>query len=143
MGHDNLGANLFGALPVHPTFQAPNNIPIPQQQQQLSSNPGNSFMGDSNIAGPNRQPLPQSTLKHRQRVFLNGLASVMSAKGSPLPPTLTGVPDPRYDPVNSPWKVLELSTELGAFRLAGKDVDLFRLWGLVFQGGGHAKVCTR
>lgn len=143
MGHDNPGANPFGALSAYPTFQAPNSISISQQQQQQQqlSNPGNSFMGDSNMAGPN--PPPASTLKQRQRAFLTGLSGVMNAKGTPLPPALTGVPDSRYDPLTSPWKALELSTELGAFRVAGKDVDLFKLWGTVFQAGGHAKVCTR
>jgi SWI/SNF chromatin-remodeling complex subunit SWI1 len=100
-------------------------------------------MGDSNMAGSNRQQPPAATLKQRQRNFLNGLTSVMSARGTPLPPALTGVPNAQYDPNASPWKSLEPSlTEVGAFRLAGKDVDLFRLWGLVFQAGGHAKVCS-
>lgn len=143
MSHDNPGANPFGALPVHPTLQAPNSIQIPQHQQQLSSNPGNSFMSDSNMAGPNRQPLSPANIKQRQRSFLNSLASVMVARGTPLPPALTGVDDLRYDPSTSQWKSLELSTEIGCIRLAGKDIDLFRLWGSVFQAGGHAKVCTR
>ena len=36
-----------------------------------------------------------------------------------------------------PWKSLEVSrTELGIIRLAGEEVDLFRLWRLVTQDAG-------
>lgn len=140
-GHDNAGGNPFGVSPIFPSFQGPNAVAM-TQQQQLSSNQGNLSLSDSNMASTNRQQLPAATLKQRQRNFLNGLTSVMSAKGTPLPPALTGVANSQYDPTTSPWKALEPSpTEVGAFRLAGKDVDLFRLWGLVFQAGGHAKVC--
>jgi SWI/SNF chromatin-remodeling complex subunit SWI1 len=126
--------NSFGVSPALPNFQAPNTAAMTQQ--------GNFSLNDSNMASPNRQQPAAATLKQRQRNFLNGLTSVMSAKGTPLPPALTGIPNQQYDPNNSPWKALEPSpTEVGAFRLAGKDVDLFRLWGLVFQAGGHAKVC--
>lgn len=82
-----------------------------------------------------------SSLKQRQQGFLNGLASVMAKRGTPLPPALTGIPVPHYDPNNTPWKIIEPSTtELGSFRLAGKDINLFKLWGLVFQQGGGAAV---
>jgi len=137
--HDNASASPFGISPPFPNFQAPGTAAI---TQQLSSNHGNFSMSDASLAGSNRQQPPAATLKQRQRNFINGLTSVMSAKGTPLPPALTGVSNSQYDPNPSPWKALEPSpTEIGAFRLAGKDVDLFRLWGLVFQAGGHAKVC--
>ena len=137
--HDTTNTNSFGVSTAFPNFQASNTAALTQQQQP--SNQGNLSLSDSNMGGANRQPAP-STLKQRQRNFLNGLTSVMSAKGTPLPPALTGVANSQYDPNTSPWKALEpSSTELGAFKLAGKDVDLFRLWGLVFQAGGHAKVC--
>lgn len=35
-----------------------------------------------------------SSLKQRQQGFLNGLASVMAKRGTPLPPALTGIPYP-------------------------------------------------
>jgi SWI/SNF chromatin-remodeling complex subunit SWI1 len=140
VGHDNTNLNAFGVSPAFPNFQAPNTAGITQQQQPIMQ--GSLPMGDSTTTGSNRQQPPAATLKQRQRNFLNGLSSVMAAKGTPLPPNLTGVPNAQYDPNTSPWKALEPSTtEVGAFRLAGKDVDLFRLWGLVFQAGGHAKVC--
>jgi SWI/SNF chromatin-remodeling complex subunit SWI1 len=138
-GHDNTSMNPYAVSPTFPNFQAPNSGAMTQQQQ--SSLQGNLSMGDPNM-GANRQQPPAATLQHRQRNFLNGLTTVMSARNTPLPPALTGVPNAQYDPNTSPWKALEPSpTEIGAFRLAGKDVDLFRLWGLVFQAGGHAKVC--
>ncbi|KAI0670013.1 hypothetical protein C8Q78DRAFT_992406 [Trametes maxima] len=43
-----------------------------------------------------------------------------------------------------PWKSLEVShTDVGVIRLAGKDVDLFKLWGLIIQFGGGQKVSQR
>ena len=82
--------------------------------------------------------MQQEVLKQRRRSWLNGLATLMAQRNMPLPPQLTGVPfPPNFDPVNMPWKSLEVSqTDLGVIRLAGKDVDLFRLWGLVTQHGG-------
>ncbi len=76
--------------------------------------------------------------KQRKRSWLNGLANLMAQRGMPLPPQLTGVPfPPNYDPANMPWKSLEVSpTDLGFIRLAGKDIDLYRLWGLVTGNGG-------
>ena len=80
-----------------------------------------------------------SPLRQRQQGFLLGLANVMATRGTPLPPALTGVPTPSYDPNTSLWKSLEVSPEVGHFRLAGKDINLLKLWGSVFQsGGGHA-----
>lgn len=73
--------------------------------------------------------------------FLNGVANVMIKLNTPLPPALTGVPAPNYDPATSMFKVIEPSTEVGAFRLVGRDVDLFKLWGLVMQNGGGHAVC--
>lgn len=80
-------------------------------------------------------------IKHKQRSFLFGLSNVHLTRGTPLPPALTSVPYPsNYDPASSQWKSLECSTEVGAFRLAGKDVDLFKLWGIVSHFGGGQKV---
>ncbi|KAH7915383.1 hypothetical protein BJ138DRAFT_1141982 [Hygrophoropsis aurantiaca] len=94
--------------------------------------------------------IPQSNLGQRQpqnmnpkiRGFLMNLSNLHVRRGSPLPPALTGLPyPPNYDPTNSPWKTIECSpTEIGAFRLAGKDIDLMKLWTIVFQAGGIAKV---
>lgn len=128
------------SLTGHPNFQMPNNLNL--QPPNLASN--HSYV-DPAMSQPNsapRNPAQANTsLKQRQRNFLMGLANVMANRNTPLPPALTGIPyPPNYDPTNSPWKIIEPSqTELGSFRLAGRDVDLFRLWGIVFQAGGGAK----
>ncbi|KAJ2928818.1 hypothetical protein H1R20_g8288, partial [Candolleomyces eurysporus] len=63
----------------------------------------------------------------------------MAKRNIPLPPFLTGVPVPNYDQARSPWAAIEPGSEIGSFKLADKDVNLFKLWGLVFaHGGGQA-----
>ncbi|KIJ21616.1 hypothetical protein PAXINDRAFT_165068 [Paxillus involutus ATCC 200175] len=80
-------------------------------------------------------------MKQKQRSFLTGLANAHINRGTPLPPALTGVPyPPNYDPTTSPWKGVECTNEIGAFRFAGKDVDMFKLWGIVAQLGGSQKI---
>ena len=95
-------------------------------------------MQSSNV--PPRHPPNAALIKQKQRGFLAGLANVHISRGTPLPPDLTAVPYPNYDPAISQWKNLECSSEPGAFRLAGKDIDLFKLWGIVCQLGGGQKV---
>lgn len=120
--HDNVAAG-------------PGNTNFPQQPNQSFSDP----MSQPNPAA--RAPQQNTlSLKQRQRNFLTGLANVMNTRNMPLPQALTGFPS-SYDPVNSPWKVIEPTPgEVGSFRLAGKDVDMFKLWGTVFQLGGGQKV---
>lgn len=123
------------------TMQFPPHSAIQPAFHGLQPNPTQlePSIPSSNV--PSRQPPNAALIKHKQRGFLNSLANVHLNKGAPLPPTLTGVPyPPNYDPASSPWKNLECSSELGAFRLAGKDVDLFKLWGVVCQLGGGQKV---
>jgi SWI/SNF chromatin-remodeling complex subunit SWI1 len=88
-----------------------------------------------------RQPQQQPQLQHKKQ-FLNGLASVH--RKDPLPPALTGIPYPAgFDPTQSRWKSLEPSqTEPGSVMLAGKPVDLYKLYAAVNAGGGWAKVST-
>ncbi|KAJ6627124.1 hypothetical protein B0H10DRAFT_1995535 [Mycena sp. CBHHK59/15] len=118
----------------HPSFSLPNPQGLPQ-----GPNPGMSAsfldpaMAHSNAAA---RPGQSTSLKQRQLGFLNGLARIMASRNTPLPPALTGVETPTYDPNATQWKMLEPSAEIGAFRLAGRDIDLFKLWGLVFQNGG-------
>jgi SWI/SNF chromatin-remodeling complex subunit SWI1 len=99
-----------------------------------------SIMAQAYPAARASQQNAQS-VKQRQRNFLSGLANMMSNRDMPLPQALTGIPS-NYDPTNSPWKVIEPTPgEVGSFRLAGRDVDLFKLWGIVFHLGGGQKVC--
>jgi SWI/SNF chromatin-remodeling complex subunit SWI1 len=76
------------------------------------------------------------TTQLRQQQFLNGLHNLMAKRNTPLPPFLTGVPVPNYDQARSPWAAIEPGSEIGSFKLADKDVNLFKLWGLVFAHGG-------
>lgn len=88
---------------------------------------------------PQNSQLPP---QQRRKQFLYGLGNVMLQRGVPLPPQLTGIPyPPTYDPSASPWRTLDISnTDVGVVRLAGKEVDLYKLWALVQQAGGSAKV---
>lgn len=123
--HDLLPASANG----HANFQLPNNHGVPQTP--------NSAVNASFLDPPMSQPSAHApSLKLRQQNFLNGLASVMAKRNTPLPPNLTGVPSPNFDPNNSPWSYIEPSAEIGSFRLANQDVNLFKLWGLVMQHGG-------
>lgn len=78
-------------------------------------------------------------LKSRREEFLKFVAGLMNARQTPLPSSITGIPSV-YDPATSPWKSIEPTADPGGFRLASKDVDLFKLWQLVLSQGGHAKV---
>ncbi|KAG8219929.1 hypothetical protein J3R82DRAFT_927 [Butyriboletus roseoflavus] len=117
----------------HSTLQ-PAFLPV----HTLQPNPP-SLEPSSNV--PPRHPPNVAMIRNKQRNFLVGLANVHLNRGTPLPSALTTVPcPPNYDLASSQWKNLECSPEVGAFRLAGKDVDLFKLWGIVWQLGGGQKV---
>lgn len=120
----------------HANFQLPNGHGAPQTP--------NSAVNTSFLDPPMSQPSAQAaSLKQRQHSFLTGLANVMTKRNTPLPPTLTGIPCNNYDPNTSPWSYIEPSPEIGSFRLANQDVNLFKLWGLVMQhGGAQAVRCT-
>ncbi|KAG5644753.1 hypothetical protein DXG03_007882 [Asterophora parasitica] len=116
-----------GPSTQHETFQMP----------KPPSNPS-SFLDPMSQASRTPQHNGDA-LKHRQQSFLIGLANSMNNMGMPLPPSITGVPTPSYDYNTSRWKHLEPSSEIGHFRLAGKDINIFNLYATVFQsGGGHA-----
>jgi hypothetical protein len=92
-------------------------------------------------ADPQQHPQQLNPQQQRQRqAFLHGLATFMSHRNNPLPPNVTGVPVPNFDPNTTVWKALEPGTEIGTFKLAGKNIDLFRLFNLALQAGGSNKV---
>ncbi|KAJ7139928.1 hypothetical protein C8R44DRAFT_765813 [Mycena epipterygia] len=128
------GPYLGGINPHDLTTGHPNAQGLPQ-----ASNPGmnpsflDPAMAHSNAAA--RNPGQSASIKQRQVGFLNGLARIMASRNTPLPPALTGIETPTYDPNATQWRMLE-PADVGAFRLAGRDIDLFKLWGLVFQNGG-------
>jgi len=113
------------------------NFGIPQTPTSASA----SFL-DASMSQPNasRPQAMNNPLRTRELGFLNGIASVFAKRGTPLPPALTGVPSPLYDPNHSPWSTIEVGSDIGFFKLAGKEVNLFKLWGLVFQHGGGQSV---
>ncbi|KAH8100630.1 hypothetical protein BXZ70DRAFT_938118 [Cristinia sonorae] len=112
----------------------PNAMPAFQAQQHNQPSPH-----------PNPAGMQQSSHHSRKRSFLNGMASIMLQRSAPLPPALTGIPyPPGYDPSTSPWRSLDVSpNEVGIVRLAGKDIDLFKLWALALQLGGGQKVSAQ
>lgn len=127
--HDLLPASVNG----HANFQLPNNHGVPPTP--------NSAVNASFLDPPMSQPSAQAaSFKQRQHSFLTGLANVMAKRNTPLPPSLTGIPSPNYDPNTSPWSYIEPSAEIGSFRLANQDVNLFKLWGLAMQHGGAQAV---
>lgn len=121
-----------GSSSQQTAFQMPNNHPP-------STSPS--------LVDPMSQSLPRTmppstgtSFLQRRQGFLNALANVMASMGTPLPPALTGFPSPNFDPSSSKWKNLELSSEIGTIRIAGRDVGLFQLWGAVIQSGGGQAV---
>ena len=117
-------------------------------QQTVPNQPANFSPSSSDPFTPSAAQLPirqnQQQLnpqhKARQR-FLLTLAN-LHARKDPLPPALTGVPyPPGFDLNQSRWKSLESPTE-GSVMLAGKPVELFKLWVAVNNGGGCAKVSS-
>jgi SWI/SNF chromatin-remodeling complex subunit SWI1 len=122
-------------------IQPPNTMSI---GTPTSAGPQNAFPDQNNRSTPvpNQQTAQMQHMQKRKQ-FIQTLGSLMLQRGQPLPQALTGVPiPPGIDPNASPWKNLEPSqTEVGAIRLAGKDFDLYRFFGIVFQNGGGVKVC--
>ena len=120
--------------------QHPNSMSI---ATPTSAGPQNAFPDPNNRSTPvPNQQVAQMQQMQKRKQFIQTLGSLMIQRGQPLPPSLTGVPiPPGIDPNASPWKNLEPSqTEFGAIRLAGKDFDLYKFFGLVFQTGGGMKV---
>jgi SWI/SNF chromatin-remodeling complex subunit SWI1 len=109
----------------------------------MSNNNPHPFPDPSSLSGnhSNISQNNQQVLIQKRRQFLHGIATVMAQRNTPLPPMLTGGAfSQNYDPNTSPWKMLELGSEPGLIRIAGKEVDLYRIWGAVYQSGGGNKV---
>ena len=153
----HLQSSSLSDFSTHPSQQSGQGPNLASFQQNMNIQPPMSI-GTPNSAGPqgafpdpnNRStPVPNQQTAQMQQMqkrkqFIQTLGSLMLQRGQPLPQALTGVPIPHgIDPNASPWKNLEPSqTELGAIRLAGKDFDLYRFFGIVFQNGGGVKVRT-
>lgn len=102
----------------------------------MSSSLGNFFIQ----ANPNIGPLFQQDEHRGKGVLLRILAELHTRKGRPLPPGLTGMPVPMWNPAASTFR-FELGVERGVVKIAGHDVDLFKLWQAIFHAGLLGKVC--
>ncbi|KAF9044865.1 hypothetical protein BDZ89DRAFT_1089791 [Hymenopellis radicata] len=104
--------------------------------------PHSSSFLDTNMSAPNSAaPRPNLQIQQRYQGFLVGLANIMAKRNTPLPPQITGVPTPQYDHHTSAFKSIELSPEVGHFRLGGRDIDVFKLWGTIASSGG-GRMCN-
>ncbi|EJD04184.1 uncharacterized protein FOMMEDRAFT_19453 [Fomitiporia mediterranea MF3/22] len=95
-----------------------------------------------NLLAQRQQISPQQAAaisKNRKMSFLQGLSRIMASRNAPLPSSISGV-EAAYDPNTSPWRDFEPASELGGVKLAGKDIDLYKLWCLVFSAGGAGRV---
>ena len=88
------------------------------------------------------QPPQPANIQKRREDFLRVVGNVMLQRGMPWPPGISGMPTP-WDPNTSPYKSIEPGSEVGTFKLAGRDVDLFNLWNQIVNHGGSGKVCIR
>ncbi|KAK0465423.1 uncharacterized protein EV420DRAFT_958602 [Desarmillaria tabescens] len=132
--HSTVSHDQSASAGGHPNFQMPNSQP---------PNSANAPFLDPTMSNPAAPRSAPSSAQYRQRHqgFLAGLANIMAKRNTPLPPALTGIPTPNYDPNTSQFKMIEPSqTEIGCFRLAGRDIDLFKLWGLTIQQGGGSVI---
>jgi len=85
-------------------------------------------------------PTTSEDLQHHRSGFLRDIATLMEKKGTPLPPSLTGIQAANYNLMDSVW-IIEPSEKVGFLKLAGKDIDLFLLWAIVVGNGGAKAVC--
>lgn len=122
--------------------QPPNPMMSIATPTSTPTGPQNAFPDPNNRSTPvQNQQVAQMQQMQKRKQFIQTLGSLMIQRGQPLPQSLTGIPiPPGIDPNASPWKNLEPSqTEVGAIRLAGKDFDLYKFFGIVFQTGGGMK----
>lgn len=96
-----------------------------------------NFIVQSN---PNIGPLFQQDEQRGKPVLLHMLNEIYVRRGTPLPPALTGISSPSWDPNHTLFK-FELGSERGVLKIAGRDVDLFKFWQALFAGGLTQKVC--
>ena len=83
-------------------------------------------------------PLFQPDDPRGKKVLLRILAELSARKNRPLPPGLTGIPATNWNPAASTFR-FELGPE-GVVKIAGQDVDLFKLWQAIFHAGLLGKV---
>ncbi|PVG00871.1 hypothetical protein CPB86DRAFT_753904 [Serendipita vermifera] len=90
-------------------------------------------------ANPAIAPLFQQDVVRGKAVLLKMLAELFVRKGAPLPPALTGYPTPSWNPVTSHFK-FELGADKGVVKIAGQEIELFKIWHVLYTHGLYSKV---
>lgn len=107
-----------------------------QPQQVAASHSLGAFLGTMN---PQIAPIfHPDEARGGRAILMKLLAELHIRKGQALPPSLTGVPSPTYNPATSPFKFDVVG--LGIVKVAGQDIDLLKLWQNVFNSGMSQKL---
>jgi len=91
---------------------------------------------------PFRNGAPHDQITPQKAALVRGITQTALSRGVHLPPAFSGIQDPNYNPATSPFAWLEI-VDIGVIRLGGKDVDIIKLFNLVFSRGGYNKVRSR
>ncbi|KZV86435.1 hypothetical protein EXIGLDRAFT_840781, partial [Exidia glandulosa HHB12029] len=122
---------------------APPNVPLDQgaiaKQLSLLSQSGSTRAKEYEVF--NKMNAAQQHQQYRERVqnFFKFVAQYMNTRGLVLPPFISGLNTPPYDPNGSPFAWLEPGSHMSTVKVADRDVDLFKLWQLVWSGGTSQK----
>ncbi|KAF9532075.1 hypothetical protein CPB83DRAFT_848300 [Crepidotus variabilis] len=139
-GHDLL--NVSASPNGHANFSMSNNFGLPQNPSSASNG---SFldptsMSQGTMSRPQVMKDHNQQLKARETGLLQGLANYWAKNGTPLPPALSGMSFPNYDASTSPWSFIDPGSEIGHFKIASRDIAIFKLWATVIQAGGSAQI---
>ncbi len=90
-----------------------------------------------------QQAILNAMLNNRPPNFVQFYAESMAKMGSPLPPGISGAPDPSYN--NPRMNRFSAGSRPGTVDFFGKEIDLHTLLMWIIQKGGSAKVrrCSR
>jgi SWI/SNF chromatin-remodeling complex subunit SWI1 len=95
---------------------------------------GQSGVPNPALSGAGANPAAMAAIQQQRTQFLRTVAQTFINHKQPLPPQLTGIMVP-YDPMTSPFAGLDV-TGVGVIRVAGKELDLFRVWHTLIKMGG-------
>jgi SWI/SNF chromatin-remodeling complex subunit SWI1 len=114
-----------------------NNQPptLPGQQNQMAINQNQQQRAQA-------AAMFNAVINNRPPQFLQSLAEFMNRAGRPLPPSVTGIVTPSYDPNTSQFRMIQGGSVPGTVKIANKDVDLHALLVFIIQRGGGIKVNT-
>jgi hypothetical protein len=123
---------------LSPTQRSSSPVMNTQQQQQQQQQQQHLSSSSTTASNNNQVRYDTNNPEHkRQRTALaNNLATVFAHRGlAPLPPSITGIPNPAYDAATSQYRLYEPQTpnqEPGFAHFAGRDIDLLVLFRLVW-----------